>query len=220
MTVKPIKLQSLPMEAAIDYWAELVVMTPAARRKLADAARAEAFSVAGLARKAQLQTVYDAIARALEEGTTFEAFKSDLGLIMKKRGFEGYRADNIFRTNLQVAYNVGRYREMEQAIAERPYWQYSAVNDSRTRPTHAALHGKIFRWDHPFWNVWYPPNGFRCRCTVTSLSQAEIDRDGLTVETIDPTHSLIRLKDYQGREMPARALIPDPGWDYNPAKAA
>jgi len=220
MKIEPIHLKSIPMEDAIAFWSELLLLTPEAFRALSDAARAKAFSVAGLAREDQLQTVYDAIQRAIAEGTTFADFKADLGPIMEKRGWAGYRADNIFRTNLQTAYNVGRYREMTEAVAERPYWQYSAVNDSRTRPTHAALHGKVFPADHPFWDTWYPPNGYRCRCSVVSLSRAEIERDGLTVETEDPTGKLIRPFDPEGNELPARNLMPDPGWDHHPGKAA
>jgi len=215
-----VKLLSLPMQAAIEYWSTLLVETKSALRRLAAGVRAKAFSVADLASKDQLQTVFDAIQRAIEEGTTFADFKADLGEIMATRGWEGYRADNIFRTNLQTAYNVGRYKEMSEAKAQRPYWRYSAVNDSRTRPTHAALNGKVFPADHPFWDTWYPPNGFRCRCSVVSLSRAEIERDGLTVEMDDPTGKLIAPRDAEGNELPARLLMPDPGFDTNPAKSA
>lgn len=214
-----VRLESIPMQAAIDYWADLLVLTRAALRRLADGVRGQVFTVAGLARQDQLETAHEALRRALAEGTTFEAFKADLGAIMKKRGWEAYRADNIFRTNIQTAYNVGRYREMSEAKKQRPYWRYSAVNDSRTRPTHAALDGKVFPADHPFWDTFFPPNGYRCRCSAVSLSRAEIERDGLTVETTDPTGKLIEPVDPEtGETLPARLLMPDPGFDTNPGK--
>jgi len=43
--------------------------------------------------------------------------------------------------------------------------------------------------------------------------------EGLAVESEDPTGGLIEPIDpVTGNLMPARPLIPDPGWDHNPAK--
>jgi hypothetical protein len=95
------------------------------------------------------------------------------------------------------------------------------VNDSRTRPSHAALDGKVYRHDHRFWDTWYPPNGFRCRCSVRSLSDDELAEFDLTVETEDPTGRLFEPRDPEtGVRMPPRPLMPDPGWAHNPAKEA
>lgn len=45
-----------------------------------------------------------------------------------------------------------------------------------------------------------------------------MEEEGLKVETEDPTGGLIEPVDPKtGRKMPARPLIPDPGWDHNPA---
>jgi len=42
-----------------------------------------------------------------------------------------------------------------------------------------------------------------------------------TIESEDPTGKLIEPVDPQtGNKMPARLLMPDPGWDHNPAKVA
>jgi uncharacterized protein with gpF-like domain len=68
---------------------------------------------------------------------------------------------------------------------------YDAVNDSRTRPTHLALDEKVFPADHPFWDKWYPPNGYRCRCSVIPLSESQVKSAGLKIETEDPTGTLI-----------------------------
>lgn len=126
-----------------------------------------------------------------------------------------YQADNVFRTNLQTAYSVGRYQQMTrpEVLRRRPYWQYDAVMDERTRPTHRALHGKVFRADHPFWDKWYPPNGYRCRCTVISLSEEQVRRMGLAVEEATPEW----VERPDGVPQP---LLPDRGWDHNPGKVA
>ena len=138
------------------------------------------------------------------------------------RGWTGKRAwrlDTIFRTNIQTAYNAGRYHQMQQVKERRPYWRYSAVNDSRTRPAHRAVHGKIFPADHPFWDTWYPPNGFRCRCSVNSVSAHDLELEGWKVETTDPTGKLYEPTDpVTGVKLPARLLMPDEGWRFNPGK--
>ncbi|MDE5831716.1 MAG: minor capsid protein, partial [Desulfovibrio sp.] len=59
---------------------------------------------------------------------------------------------------------------------------YLAIMDKRTRPSHAVLHEKIYPADHEFWDSNYPPNGFRCRCAVRTLSERQVGSEGLTVE--------------------------------------
>ena len=54
------------------------------------------------------------------------------------------------------------------------------------RPTHAILHEKVYPADHEFRDANYPPNGFRCRCTVVTLSERQARAQGLPVETEMP----------------------------------
>ena len=61
-------------------------------------------------------------------------------------------------------------------VDNRPYWEYVAVLDNRTRPEHAQLHGLIYRYDDPFWASFYPPNGWRCRCRVNALSNYNLKK--------------------------------------------
>ena len=106
------------------------------------------------------------------------------------------------RTNIQTAYNVGHYQQMTDpaVLRQRPYWQYNAVNDAHTRPSHLAMDGRVFPADSPVWDKWFPPNGFKCRCTVRTLSRRQVEQRGLTVETGFP------------------AIAPDPHFGTNPAK--
>ncbi|GAB4442534.1 MAG: hypothetical protein OHK0040_13580 [bacterium] len=116
-------------------------------------------------------------------------------------------------------------------VDNRPYWQYVAVLDSKTRPAHRALHGKIFRYDDPFWNTHYPPLGFNCRCRVRALSQSDIDKKGLSVDSAEGRITwedvLVSKKtgEYQSvavyRDPATGMKIPtDVGWSYNPGQSA
>lgn len=164
MTNEPITLEPLPFEEAIAVYRDKLLLTDDEFYALADAARARAFSVAGTARMDVIMDVHGAVLKAIDSGETLADFKGRLESIMETRGWKGltpWHAETVFRNNIQTAYSTGRYAQMVEQTDRFPYWEYDAVNDSRTRPTHAALDGKIFRADHPFWDTWYPPNGHR-----------------------------------------------------------
>src|SRR5690625_2148290 len=55
--------------------------------------------------------------------------------------------------------------------------------ESRTRPSHAALHEKEFPHDDPIWEHIYPPNGFNCRCRVRTLSEDRLKEEGLSADS-------------------------------------
>ncbi len=218
-----IKPEPLAMQEAVDFWKDKIQLGPTEFRKLGDEARLRAFGISGIAKGAELETVFNSILKALEKGTTLSDFKKDCRAIFERRGWTGisaWRVDNIFRTNIQTAYNVGRYRQMMAVTKDRPYWMYDAVNDRRTRPAHRAMDGKVFPAGHPVWDTWYPTNGFRCRCGVISLSEADVKARGLNVETEDPTGTLVEIKNPKtGVVSPAFPLMPDPGFTYHPGKA-
>lgn len=93
----------------------------------------------------------------------------------------------------------------------RPYWRYRTAGDGHVRESHAVMEGRVYRADDPIWDVWYPPNGFRCRCMVVSLSKKQVERMGLHVETEAPYDV-----DYSTGEILTK--FPDKGFSNNPAK--
>ncbi len=221
-TIDNITIEPLPFEEAIEYWADRLPLTREALTGLAKAARDRAFMVARVSSMDIIKDLHTAVEKALTDGETLADFAGRLDEIMATRGWEGlapWHMETVFRNNIQTAYSVGRYDQMIGSRKNFPYWEYDAVNDSATRPTHAALDGKIFPADHKFWDTWFPPNGHRCRCSVNPVHKYVAEEDFLTVETEDPTGGLIEPTDpVSGVRLPARPLIPDPGWDENPAK--
>ncbi len=217
-----LKLDPLPMEEAQKFWRDKLKLGPKEFSRLSDEAKVKAFAVAGIAKGDELDTVFAALQKAIDQGATLEEFKKDCAGIFERRGWTGkrtWRVDNIFRTNIQTAYNVGQYKQQMETRVALPVWQYSAINDSRTRPTHLAMDGRAWPANHPMWDIWYPPNGYRCRCSVIALTVRQAERRGIKVETVDPTHTLIEPIDpLTGNRMPARQLIPDVGFNINPGK--
>lgn len=212
-------------------------------------AHAKAFTVAKAMRMDILQDIRDMLQKALKEGITFKEFKKELEPRLKAKGWWGrvmvadetgatqvqlgspYRLKTIYQTNMQTAYMAGRYKMFMENVDSRPYWQYVAVMDRRTRPAHAALNGKVFRYDDPFWKTHYPPLGFNCRCRVEALSEQDIEREGLpkppkpedTERRITWKDVLINKHTGELRQVAVyhdpttgMKIATDPGWSYNP----
>ncbi|WP_165064480.1 phage minor head protein [Desulfovibrio sp. ZJ200] len=169
-------------DAAIKFWQERAKLTWDQAKGLADGAKARAFYVTGLYQQDLVKLVSDGIEAALANGETLPQFRERILAAIQTQGWHGHRVENIFRTNMQSAYAAGRYKKMQAVKNSRPYWQYMAVMDKRVRPSHAILHGKVYPAEHEFWDSHYPPNGFRCRCGVVTLSERQVKKQGLTVE--------------------------------------
>lgn len=193
-------------------------LPPELYEALDDACKARAFSVAGYASIELLRKFLEVLEEAVEKGTTKEAFLEEMNRFLEEQGYKGlnpWRADVIFRTNLQTAYNAGHYKAMTDDTAKklRPYWQYKTAVDGHVRESHAVMEGRVYPADDPIWDVWYPPNGFRCRCLVVSLSRAQVEARGLKVEREPPVEL-----DLETGEL--KTMFPDKGFSCNPAKAA
>ena len=178
--------EAVAPDAAIEFWKQRAKLTDAEAKALGADAKHRAFYVTGLAKQDLVQLVSDGIQSALENGETLADFKGRIAEAIAAEGWHDYRVENIFRTNLQTAYAAGRYQKMQAVKASRPYWQYLAVMDKRVRPSHAILHNQVYPADHEFWASHYPPNGFRCRCGVRTLSARQVEKQGLTVQKTMP----------------------------------
>lgn len=198
--------KNMTFQEAVDYFRERVPVSAEVFYQIAEDYRGLAFTVSGYSAVQVLKRFYEELLAALEEGITLSEFQANMEDFLEAEGYDGlnpFQADNIFRTNIQTAYNVGHYEQMTnpEVMKLRPYWQYDAVEDQHTRPSHLAMDGRVFPADHKVWDIWYPPNGFRCRCTVRSLSERQVKARGLRVET----------------ELPG-SVVPDPHFMSNPAK--
>jgi SPP1 gp7 family putative phage head morphogenesis protein len=169
-------------------------------QEMLDQAHDQSFTVAKAMRLDLLSDIRGALETALQEGQTLKQFIADLQPVLESQGWWGQqvivdsegvgelvqlgsprRLKTIYQTNLQSAYMAGRKAEMEQTTETHPYWMYVAILDGKTRPSHRALNGQVFRHDDPIWSAIFPPNGFNCRCRVVALSEATVKRRGLKV---------------------------------------
>lgn len=247
---------TLPPQAALAYFKAKGYVVTGNWKELWQQAHDNAFTVANCARLDVLADIRDALESALAEGITYREFLTRLTPVLQAKGWWGkavdmetgeilqthhkdstvpveygspHRLKTIYQTNLQSAYMAGRHKEMTDVADSMPYWQYIAVMDSRTRPTHAAMNGRVFRHDDAIWGTHYPPNGFNCRCRVRALSDGDLRRKDLSlsksnghtrdvevpVSGRNPKAGKTTVTVYQASDM-ARPFAPDPGWNYAP----
>ena len=139
-----------------------------------------------------------------------------------------YRLKTIYAVNMQTSYMTGRYKTQMDNTDNRPYWEYVAVLDSKTRPEHAQLHGLVYRYDDPFWASFYPPNGWRCRCRVNALSDYNLKKKdakpGNSTGTLSQEMRLVSKKSGEYKPvtvytdpLTGKKIAPDVGWSHNPA---
>lgn len=244
---------SLPPKEAVAYLASKGFAITWDWEELWQEAQAQAFTVAKVTRLDILQDIRDAVETALKEGQTLAWFTKELTPVLQAKGWWGkqevtdeatgeisqvqlgspYRLKTIYRTNIQTAYMAGRFQEQLANADDRPFWQYVAILDGRTRPSHRAMNGKVFRYDDPIWQYFYPPNGWGCRCRVKALSGSNLERRGLLAESSAGMLDMGKVSLRSGEERVMAmfratdpdtgkiiTVTPDVGWSYNPGAAA
>lgn len=143
--------------------------------------RTRAFWMARVEEVRILATVRDKLADVLKGDLTDQSFVDAI-----REGVSGdfttARLHTVLRTNLQSAYQAGNYVQLHHpdVVDLFPYYQYVAIDDGRARPAHLAMNGLIFAAGHRIWLLWWPPNGYNCRCTIIALTLEDAKALGIT----------------------------------------
>lgn len=229
----------LEPEAALDFFKQKGLKTSFAWQDMIGAEHDSAFTVAKMMNADLLATVQDKMKQAIASGTTFQQFTDDLVPQLQKAGWWGKRdlidpatghiiqdvqlgslsrLDNIFRTNMQSAYSVGQWDKITEQAARMPYLMYDAVDDNRTRDEHEKLDGQIHPVTAVFWKIYFPPNGWRCRCGAIQMDDDDLAEYGLTISELEPIDTYLWTNPRTGEEVRVPVGI-DAGWDHSPGQA-
>ena len=231
-------LTPLPPAEAVAFFRAKGFRISFAWQDVWQAEHGEAFTVAKAMSEDILADIREAVDSALSEGATFRQFERRLTPVLQDKGWWGRktlidpltgaarrvqlgsprRLKTIFDVNMRVSHAVGRWQRIERLAERKPFLRYSAVLDSRTRPAHRAWHGTVLPLGHSWWETHYPPNGWRCRCTVIQLSERELERFGFEENARAPRSPLVEHRNRRTGEIIEVPKGIDPGWDYHVGK--
>ena len=239
---------NLPPEGALRYFDSLNLPLPANAGEAIAQTAAKARSIAGIYQQEIVGDLLHSLRQSAAEGTPFATWRKNAMVMLRERGLAldkagdmvqqstgevvgtgltRHRLQTIFQTQMTNARMASLWQKLQENKDARPYLQYSAINDARTRPAHRALDNVVYPIDDPFWDYFYPPNGFRCRCHVIALAPLDVARAGLTVSHSSPeqfsemvitnrkgqSHTRTRITLADGR-----SFTPDKGFDNNVGK--
>ena len=213
----------LPFSEQLEFFRQKLNLPTERWNDILREAHDRAFVVAGAMKADLLDDLRKAVEKAIATGTTLETFRKDFRKIVADRGWHGWTGEGtkagenwrtkiIYETNLRSSHAAGRWQQLTdpELLKRRPYWRY-IHNDSvlSPRPQHKAWGdaGLTLRYDHPFWQTHFPPNGWGCRCRVTAVAGP---KDGDSTEPPDGWD----VPDDKGR-LPGI----DAGWDYAPGRS-
>lgn len=101
---------------------------------------------------------------------TFERFLNDVRKIDETYNSNYLRAEfNFVQASAEMAAKWERFMQ----DGDRYYLQYRTAGDAKVRPTHAEMTGITLPASDPFWEEFYPPNGWGCRCSVVQVRKSK-----------------------------------------------
>jgi SPP1 gp7 family putative phage head morphogenesis protein len=108
---------------------------------------------------------------------TFADFKTEAEKISSKYNELWMRTEYNFAVS--ASQNAARWNEFEKEAEIIPNLQYQTAGDNMVRYEHAILDGTVKPINDDWWNRYFPPNGWGCRCEAIQ----SVDGSPVTTES-------------------------------------
>lgn len=155
--------------AVLDSGFQKVEMSDAMRRRLT---RSD-YIFSGIKTFHELNEAFPSLLNPDGSRKPFEQFLNDVRKIDRTYNRDYLRAEyNFVQSSAEMAAKWERFMD----DGDRYNLQYRTAHDGRVRPEHAALHNVTLPITDPFWQEYYPPNGWNCRCTVVQVRKSKYPR--------------------------------------------
>lgn len=152
--------------AALDSSFEQVPMSDAMRRRLSRSN----FIFSGMKAFHEMHEAFPSLVDENGVRKPFERFLNDVRAIDKTYNANYLRAEyNFVAASADMAAKWERFAQ----DGDRYNLQYRTAGDGRVRPEHAALDGVTLPPSDSFWQEFYPPNGWNCRCNVIQVRKSK-----------------------------------------------
>ena len=191
------------------------------------------FTVAKAMNVDVLESIQGALQQAIDEGIPYDQFARELKPRLRRLGWWGVkdqidpltgkvqsvqlgsprRLKTIYRANMRSARAAGQWDRIQRSKRALPYLVYLLGPSERHRPTHQAKSGLVLPVDDPFWQTWYPPNGWNCACHVRQITRREAETRGIGQSPRIPMRDTFNPRTGEIKPVPSGI---DPGWESNP----
>ena len=151
---------------ALDSGFQQVTMSDAMRQRL----QRSDYIFSGIKTFHELNQAFPSLLNPDGTRKPFEQFLNDVQTIHQTYNQNYLRAEYNF---VQASATMAAKWEQFQQDGDRYNLQYRTQRDDRVRPEHAALDRVTLPIDDPFWEAYYPPNGWNCRCTVVQVRKSK-----------------------------------------------
>ncbi|MFV0397347.1 MAG: phage minor head protein [Bacteroidales bacterium] len=128
------------------------------------------FLFSGAKTYSELKTMSELLMEADGSIKPFNKFWQEVSAVHKDYNRNYLQAEYIFAT--QSAQMASKWSEIEED-GDRYNLQYRTAADDRVRDSHWVLHNTTLPPSDPFWDKFYPPNGWRCRCTAVQVRKSK-----------------------------------------------
>lgn len=152
--------------AALDSSFEKVAMSDTMRKRL----QRSDYIFSGMKTFHELNEAFPSLLDENGNRKPFEQFLNDVQKIDSTYNRNYLRAEYNF---VQASAQMAAKWEGFMQDGDRYNLQYRTAGDDKVRPEHAALDRVTLPITDPFWEEYYPPNGWNCRCTVVQVRKSK-----------------------------------------------
>ncbi len=128
------------------------------------AMRRNIFTFAAFKRHHHIADMVNALTDENGQLRSWSKFKNEALKISKDYNENWLRAE--YNTTVRGGQTAAQWHDFQKNKDLFPYLQYKTQDDSLVRRSHQLLHNITKHIDDPFWDQYYPPNGWQCRCYV------------------------------------------------------
>jgi SPP1 gp7 family putative phage head morphogenesis protein len=102
---------------------------------------------------------------------SFAQFREDVLALNEKYNVTYLEAE--YQQAIAASQAASEWNDIEDGKESQPMLTFRTAGDDHVRPEHAVLEGVTYPVDDPFWDTYYPPLDWGCRCDVVQNDNDE-----------------------------------------------
>lgn len=155
--------------------------------KMLESLKNNAFHFSAAKNRAEINSLSSALRDANGKLRGFKDFKVEASKIVDE--YQGAWLQTEYDTALNASTLAARWVEYENDES----LMYDTVGDDRVRDSHKKLDGITKPKSDKFWSIYYPPLGWKCRCSVTGSISGRVTPDkDIPLDAIDSVPKMFR----------------------------